>query len=92
MTLYDEIKKMHPSVRMGGYLKHNALLCEYGAKLRSVKEDEEWTEEESEEWDRLCDELDPWFYALTDKEREALMSAGMQTVFGIVARGETFED
>jgi len=85
----DEHKKLHPAVRVGGYLKANADLCAYGAKLRTEHDkDEEWTDKENAEWDRLGDEIDPWFHALTDYERSMLLRSGVEDVFGRIARGE----
>ena len=88
MMNINEIQNLHPTVRIAGYLARNMALAECGAKLRTVKEDEEWTEEEEAEWDRLCDELDPWFYALTDAERELMTKIDANFFVSKLARGE----
>ena len=84
----EEIKCLHPAIRIAGYLTRNAALSEYGAKLRTVKQDEEWTEEENTEWDRLCDQVEPWWYAMSDDERNWLRREGVENILGKLCRGE----
>lgn len=79
---------MHPTVRLAGYFARTAALAECGARLRTEKEDEDWTEEENAEWDRLCDEIEPWFYALSDAEREFLCGQKFDDFLGKLTRGE----
>lgn len=71
----EEITALPKIVRVAGYLSKMALLDECGAKLRvahahhSTDHDEKWTPEEEAEWDRLCDDLDPWWDALSAEEK-----------------------
>lgn len=66
----EEIKKLPPSLRVAGYLARSARHAELGARLRlNGRPDESWTPEEDAEWDRLCDEIDPWWYAMTDEDK-----------------------
>lgn len=83
----DRIKALSPQERMAGYLVRVARLAELGVKLRLAKEDNEWTEEESKEWENICDEIDPWFYALTNEENIYLGKI-CNDLFSALARGE----
>jgi len=84
----EEIRNLHPAVRVAGYIVRNAAITECGAKLRTIKEDEEWSKEEEEEYENACAESEPWFYALTDDERNFLRWSGIENVLGKLCRGE----
>lgn len=84
----NDIQEMHSTVRIAGYLMRLSAFAESAAKLRISKEDEEWTAEEESEFEKFCDELDPWFYGMTDDERQFLRKSGIENVFGKIARGE----
>jgi hypothetical protein len=69
----DKIKLLTPSERLAGYLFTSAKLAVFGARVRkNDKDDKNWPPEEIEEWDSLANEIDPWFYALTEQELQLL--------------------
>jgi hypothetical protein len=82
----EEIRKLTPQERIAGFMARDARVAEIGCKLRSHKEDEEWTPEEEKEWDDACDDLDPWWYALSEEEHAAIKE--IYLVFSQLARGE----
>jgi hypothetical protein len=82
----QEIRQLHPTVRIAGYIARAAKINELGAKLRTVKQDEEWTEEESKNWEDLCSDLDPWWIALSQQEKEYVVK--FDEAFGAICRGE----
>ena len=86
MTI-EEIRKLPSPVRCAGYLARSALAAEYGANLRTkYKNDEDWTLEEQAEWDKLVDETDPWFYALSQYEIDVIAPA--ELMLASLCRGE----
>lgn len=88
----EEIKKLTPQERVAGYLARDAKLAEIGCRLRvrhhheSTDYDEKWTPEEEKEWDDACDDIEPWFYALSDEEKQQIWEIVL--VFSQLARGE----
>lgn len=70
----NQISALSPQERVAGYLVHSAKLAELGARLRTKYKDvsddynEGWNAEEEDEWDRHADELEKWFYELTQDE------------------------
>lgn len=84
----EEIKALHPAIRLAGYLFRSARLSEIGARLRTKYPDDkdDWSEEEWNEWDAACDEIDPYFYALNQEEKEAVKAADL--TLASLCRGE----
>ena len=69
----EEIEKLSSCERIAGYLFYSSKLAMVGARLRkNNRSDFSWTPEEHEEWDSVCDEVEPWWYALSDEEHAAL--------------------
>lgn len=59
--------------RLAGYMLVSSKLAVIGARLRKDgREDHTWSEAEIEEWDKACDEIDPWWFALSEEEKEGL--------------------
>lgn len=70
---FEEIVELTSTERIANYLFYLTKLAALGARLRKdERPDESWTVEETKEWDDVCDELEPWCYALSDREREAV--------------------
>jgi hypothetical protein len=90
MKTVEEISLLSKIERLSGYLARMAAIDELGAKLRVKGEDEDWTEEEQNAWDELCDEADPWFYALSDAEKELLKP--IENFMACLCRGEDPEE
>lgn len=86
MTI-TEMKALPAPERMAGYLLCSAKLAALGARLRkNNRADDTWTDEEDAEWDAISDEMDYWFYALSDEERTLLDP--IETFFSSLTRGE----
>lgn len=61
------------SERIAGYLFYSCKLAMLGAKLRKEgRQDESWTEEENKEYDAVGDEIDLWWYSLSEEEIEVI--------------------
>ena len=92
MMTETEIKKLSPQERVAGYVRCYAQLAEVGCRLRvrhaheATNYDEKWTEAEDNEWDKVADEADIWFYALSVEEKQAV--AKVMDVLGQLTRGE----
>lgn len=86
----DRIRALPKVQRLAGYLARLAALDEVGARFRTNKEDEEWTEEEHNEWDKYCDELDPWWYALSEEEKCSVNY--VENYMACLCRGELPEE
>jgi len=83
----DYFLALSPVERVAGYLYHSAKLAMVGAKIRKGgREDSTWTKEEDAEWDAACDELDGWWYAMSDEEKEAIKPA--DSIIASITRGE----
>lgn len=68
-----EIKALSPVERIAGYLLVECKLIAILARLRkNGRSDETWTIEEEAEWEDACDQVDPWAYALSEEELEAI--------------------
>lgn len=92
-TIYEqtkEIQDMHQNLRLVGYIVRNTKLTEYLATLRLKKDDEEWTDAEAEKWEDLCEEIEPWWYALSKEEQDFLKP--INTITAILANGENIKD
>ncbi len=82
------MSNLSSSERIAGYLFYSSKLAMLGAKLRKDnREDETWTSDEEKEWDIICDEIDPWFYSLSQEERNAIK--GVEEVLSKLTRGES---
>ena len=85
-----EIHELPKIVRLAGYLARLALLDEVGAKLRTSKEDEDWTQEEEERWYTLVDEIENWEYGLSREEHNLLKP--ISSFMACLCRGEDPEE
>ena len=89
-----KIEEMTPQERIAGYVKTCSDLALLGAKLRTKYKDvrtdyyEGWTQEEEAEWDNLCGFIEPYFYALTEEEKQYLQDIGFENLMGQLTRGE----
>ena len=94
MTVSERIKeiaKLPKQIRLAGYLKRLAELDEWGAILRTGKDDsDKWSPEDEKKWDDLCDELDAWFYAVTPEEHELIRP--ITNFMACLCRGEDPEE
>lgn len=82
-----EIAKLEPCERVAGYLLYSSKLAVILSRLRkNGRRDETWTEEETKEWELACDDLDPWWYALSTEDQDALLPA--QVVIAAASNGE----
>jgi len=92
----QEIAALPKILRLAGYLSRMAAADEVGARLRlahakeSTDHDEKWTAEEEAEWERVTDEIDPWWYALTEEEKVLLNPVSVFTA--CLCRGEDPEE
>lgn len=69
----EKIKKLSSPERIAGYLFYSSKLAMCGARIRKDnRTDYSWTPEEEEEWYSICDDLESWWYALSDEEHTAL--------------------
>jgi hypothetical protein len=76
------------SEKIANYLYYSTKLARLGAKLRKDnRKDETWTLAEEEEWDAICDEIDPWFYSLSQEERDSIKN--VEEVLSRLTRGES---
>lgn len=87
MTI-KEVRKLPAQLRLIRYLLKYCQLAELGAELRLNKEDHEWTEEEQNRWEKLSDQIDPYFYALNKLEKAFLKPA--EEIIGSLCRGESY--
>lgn len=79
--------KLSSSERIAGYLFYSAKLAVLGSKLRkNGREDETWTLDEEKEWDTICDEIDPWWYALTEEDKKVLEP--VEEILGLITRAD----
>ena len=90
MKTIEEIRALPQNLRIAGFLKLSAVLNEYAAELRLAKDDSEWTDEESKKWDELADELDGWWWAMSQEEIEFIRPISVRTA--IIACGESIID
>lgn len=82
-----EIEELSPPERISGYLYYSAKLSMLGAKLRKDnRDDSSWTPEEEEEWETIGEEIEPWWYALSKEEKEAI--SAVEIIMGSLTRGE----
>jgi len=81
-----EIRELPQNLRLAGYIKRNAALTEHLAKLRLEKEDNEWTDEDEAKWERLEEEVEPWWYALNEEDRRFLRT--IEVRMAALANGE----
>ncbi len=64
---------MNSSEIIARYLMHSARLAVLGSTIRKDnRSDESWTKEESDEWDAICDDIDPWWYALSEEDKKKI--------------------
>ncbi len=82
----EAIRQLHPAVRMAGYLARVAALAELGARLRTRFPDDNFPDKDQQDWDRLSDECDPWYDALSEPELYAVRY--MDRVLGPLTCGE----
>lgn len=83
----SKLEQLSPVERVAGYLHLTTKLAMVGARLRKDnRDDSTWTLEEEEEWYSICDELDPWWYALSDEERKTIEPANL--IIASITRGE----
>jgi hypothetical protein len=83
----DYFLALSPVERVAGYLYHSAKLAMVGAKLRKDnREDDTWTKEEDAEWEAAAEELDGWWYAMSEEEKTAIEPADL--ILGSITRGE----
>lgn len=83
----EEIRNLTPVERVAGFLVLSAKLATVGAKLRkNGRSDDTWTAEEETEWYEVCDQMDIWYYSLSDDERDAIRP--VELILGSITRGE----
>ena len=82
----ESIRAMPQNIRLAGYIRRSAQTIEHLSKLRLEKEDDEWTEVETAEWEKLVDEEEPWWYALSEEEHTFLNPICLRAA--ILANGE----
>lgn len=89
MTIFeeaDEISKWPQPIRLAEYLKVLAENTVIGARLRTSKQDEEWTEEDKQLWESSCEKMEPYWYALSENDRKVLRV--VMELTGSLCRGE----
>jgi hypothetical protein len=92
MTVLEQerwIRTLPQNLRLAGYLRHNSELTECLAELRLTKEDEAWTDEDDKKVEYLRDALDPWWYALSEEEKDFLLP--LDLVHAALACGDDIE-
>jgi len=74
----DQISKLSPQERMAGYLARSSEHAVVGARIRKDgRDDWSWSIEESDEFDTAGEAIDPWWEALSAKERKAVEPAAL---------------
>ena len=69
----QQIEALTPCERLAGYMLVSSKLAALGARLRKDgRKDSTWTIEEDEEWYNACIETDPWWFAMSEEEQEAI--------------------
>ena len=92
----EQIKQLPKILRLIGYLSRSSKLSECGAKLRlahiheATDADERWTDEEEAEWDNLCDNVNPWWEALSNEEK--ILLKPLECFMACLCRGEDPEE
>lgn len=82
-----DIDKMSSQERIIGYMKEYLKFTEAAYNLRSNgRSDYSWNEDEANLFEKLSEDLDPWWYVLSEKEKDFLKP--IETQLSKMARGE----
>jgi hypothetical protein len=84
----QEIRLMPQNLRLAGYLLVEAKLTCLLSELRlNYDDDKNWPEEDEKKYEDLCDELDPWWYALSEEEKAFLQPITIR--HAVLSNGES---
>jgi hypothetical protein len=74
--IIEEMRALPLQQRLAGYLQNVANLAVLGARLRMDNpSDDNWSKEDTEAWENLCDEGDKWHYSVSTEELKLIEDA-----------------
>lgn len=78
----ERIRQLPPVVRLAGFLQKSAVVTLIGAELRhGGREDESWTEEESNRFGDAVDDTEAWWNAMSPEEKNIARQMILPTTF-----------
>jgi hypothetical protein len=91
MTIWeeaDELKKLPRCVRLAKYMVASSKNAEIGSRLRTSKDDDKWTKEEEQEWEKSCENIEPLWISLDEEDKRILSKFHIEEFMAMLCCGD----